>query len=64
MEGVHCVAGPWFTVHRSGDDWQTLDTIWISNGVKTDKATVQSKVVFDDAGNHDHLSTELSHATR
>jgi hypothetical protein len=26
------VAGPWFTVHKSGDDWQELGRVWISNG--------------------------------
>ncbi|MCG8587549.1 MAG: hypothetical protein MI757_22815 [Pirellulales bacterium] len=26
------MAGPWFTVHKSGDDWQELGRVWISNG--------------------------------
>jgi hypothetical protein len=46
------VAGPWFTVQRSGEDWQTLDKIWISNRGKNARATVEIKVEFE----------ELSHA--
>ncbi len=42
------MAGPWFAVHRVGDDWKTLDTIWISNGDKTDKAVVQTRLEFAD----------------
>lgn len=26
------MAGPWFAVHESGDDWQVLDDLWISDG--------------------------------
>ena len=48
MEGVHSVAGPWFTVHRVGDDWKTLDTIWISNGKHNNLARVQAKVSWED----------------
>jgi hypothetical protein len=44
MEGRHSVAGPWFTVHRVGDGWKTLDEIWISNGVRNDRASVQARV--------------------
>lgn len=47
MEGVHCVAGPWFTVHKSANDWQTMDTIWISNGDKTNRALVQGRVFLE-----------------
>lgn len=31
MEGVHFVAGPWFTVEQQ-NRWQRYETIWISNG--------------------------------
>jgi len=47
MEGRHCVAGPWFTVHEIGDDWKTIDTIWISNGNKTCQAGVQVRVEME-----------------
>lgn len=33
MEGRHFVAGTWFTVQKSGSDWQQLsDTVWLSDG--------------------------------
>ena len=48
MEGIHFVAGPWFMVRKSGDDWQTLDTIWISNGEKNDLARVEIRVEFEE----------------
>lgn len=32
MEGRHFVAGPWFTVQKSGSGWQTLETLWLSTG--------------------------------
>lgn len=44
MEGRYSVAGPWFTVHKIGDDWKTLDEIWISNGERNDRARVQARV--------------------
>jgi hypothetical protein len=42
------VAGPWFTVHRLGEGWKSLDKIWISNGAKSDIAVVQTRVRFAD----------------
>jgi len=42
------VAGPWFAVLRSGGDWQTLDRITLSNGHRTDRAVVQSRLWFAD----------------
>jgi hypothetical protein len=50
------VAGPWFTVHRTGGDWLTNDTIWISNGGKSCKAVVQTKVEFTDASTANYLA--------
>ncbi len=41
------MAGPWFTVHRSGDDWQLLDRIWISDGGKNARARVEAKVELE-----------------
>ena len=43
------MAGPWFTVQRSGDGWQTVDRIWISNAGKNAVADVQVRVEFDEA---------------
>ena len=48
MEGVHFVAGPWFTVRESGDDWHTLDTIWISNGKTDDRARVELRLELEE----------------
>ena len=38
------MGGPWFTVLRSGDDWQTVDTTWISNGHRQQRVEVQLRV--------------------
>jgi hypothetical protein len=35
-------------VRRSGDDWHTLDTIWISNGKTNDRARVEIRVEFEE----------------
>ena len=40
------MAGPWFTVQRSGDDWQVVDNIWISNEGRNARARVEIKVEF------------------
>jgi hypothetical protein len=42
------VAGPWFTVQRSGGDWQVLDNIWISNGKHNDRGQVELRVEFEE----------------
>ena len=44
MEGVHCAAGPWFTVHRSGDDWKLVDRIWVSSSKKAERARVEARL--------------------
>jgi hypothetical protein len=44
MEGTHAMGGPWFAVLKSGDDWHTVDTAWISNGQRHDKVEVQLRV--------------------
>ncbi len=41
------MGGPWFTVHKSNDDWQRLDQIWISNGQQDCRGHVEIKVDFD-----------------
>lgn len=38
------MAGPWFTVHENGDDWQRLDSIWISNGETDCQGVVEMKI--------------------
>ena len=48
MEGVHFVAGPWFTVQQTGSDWETLDRIWLSNGDRDDPAQVQVRLRLEE----------------
>ena len=42
------MAGPWFTVRHTDDDWTTLDSLWLSNGRVDDKARVDVRVRLDD----------------
>lgn len=44
MDGSHFVAGPWFAVMKSGDDWKFLETIWLTDGEKSIHARVEYKV--------------------
>ena len=41
------MAGPWFTVHKSGDDWQRLDQVWISNGAEDCRGHIEIKIELD-----------------
>ena len=43
------MAGPWFTVQRTDDDWQVLDRIWISNGGKNSKARVELRIELEES---------------
>ena len=43
------MAGPWFTVVRSGAEWQTLETIRLSNGSETERVRVEIKVELEKA---------------
>ena len=43
------MAGPWFMVEKSGNDWHRLDTIWISNGRSNDTAHVEIRVELEEA---------------
>ena len=42
------MAGPWFTVHRSGDDWQEVGWLWISNGTEDCKGRFEVRVQFEE----------------
>lgn len=42
------MAGPWFTVQKSGSGWKQVDTIWISNVGKNAKARVEIKVELEE----------------
>lgn len=41
------MAGPWFTVHESGSDWQELGTVWISNGTRDCQGVIEIKVQLE-----------------
>ena len=43
------MAGPWFTVLRSGGEWQALETILLSNGSETERVRVEIKVELEKA---------------
>ena len=38
------MAGPWFTVQESGDDWREISKIWISNGQADCKGRIEMKL--------------------
>ena len=38
------MAGPWFAVQSTHDDWQTMSDIWISNGEEDCQGKVEIKV--------------------
>ena len=41
------MGGPWFAVRKSGDDWVTLDEMWLTNGETSVRAKVEYRVRFD-----------------
>ncbi len=41
------MAGPWFKVVRSGDDWQQLGQVWISNGETDCKGRIEIRIELD-----------------
>ena len=45
------MAGPWFTVQSAGSDWKTLDSVWISNGTRSEKAVVQIRLELTEVSN-------------
>ena len=47
------MAGPWFTVHRSGDDWQEMGRLWISNGKEDGKGRFEVRVQFEEVDHTD-----------
>jgi len=45
---VHFAAGPWFTVRNSGDDFEKLGQLWLSNGKQDGMAWLEYRVRFAD----------------
>ena len=54
------MAGPWFTVQAEYDDWQLIDTIWLSDGAHNDVGRVEMRVRLarDNAQTSSHASKE------
>lgn len=38
------MAGPWFTVQEYGESWNTLSSLWISNGQEDVKGRIDIRV--------------------
>jgi len=47
------VAGPWFTVHRSGSDWQEMGKVWISNGKEDCRGRLEIKIELERRPQHE-----------
>lgn len=41
------MAGPWFTVHKTGDDWKVLDKLWISDGNTDGMGRIEARLVLE-----------------
>ena len=42
------MGGPWFTVQESGDDWQYIDDLWISNGEDHVRAHLEIRIQLEE----------------
>ena len=38
------MAGPWFTILESGDEWKEISQIWISNGHDDCKGRIEVRI--------------------
>ncbi|HJN10027.1 MAG TPA: hypothetical protein QF564_15175 [Pirellulaceae bacterium] len=38
------MAGPWFTVQESGEQWKEISKIWISNGNNDCKGRIEMRI--------------------
>ena len=47
------MAGPWFTVHQSGGDWQEMGQVWISNGKSDCKGRFEVRAEFEEDNHAD-----------
>lgn len=54
MEGVHFVAGPWFTVRKHLSGFQKLGDVWLSDGKKDQRGHIELKVAFAPTPNAPH----------
>ena len=43
------MAGPWFSVHDDSDAWQTLDTLWFTDGDRRETVRVELRASLDPA---------------
>lgn len=51
------MAGPWFAVHRSGDDWQRLDQVWVSNGKEDCRGQIEVRITLDEQEDGSEISS-------
>ena len=42
------MGGPWFTVAESGEQWNVIDNLWISNGDEHERARLMIRVQLDE----------------
>ena len=47
------MAGPWFTVQRSGDDWAEMGRLWISNGKADCKGRFEVRLELEEVNDGD-----------
>lgn len=43
------MAGPWFTVERSGDEWRELGQVWVSNGADDCQGRIEIRLELEEA---------------
>jgi len=60
VDGAHFVAGPWFTVMKSGDDWKFLEDIRLTDGEHQVRARVEYRVELDEP-NPDADKIQIEH---
>jgi hypothetical protein len=58
------VAGPWFTVQKSGDDWQELGHVWISNGQQDCMGRIEIRLELEEISDVITANSKPSEASR
>jgi hypothetical protein len=49
VEGTYFGAGPWFTVQQSGQDWEVLDNITLSDSKSQIPVRVEIRMTLENA---------------
>ena len=42
------MAGPWFTVEKSGDTWHELGQVWVSNGTDDCRGRIEIRLEWEE----------------